>query len=287
MVEIFGHRGARGYFPENTLTGFIEAVKMGVHWLELDVVISKDKKVVVSHEPWMNSKFCLMPDGSPVKKRRKFNLHKMNYEEIKKFDCGKKTNKDFPKQKSISSYKPLLSEVMDGVDSFTKENNLPLIKYCIEIKSFKLFENKFQPPVKEFCELVYEVIKEKNMQERAMVISFDKRVLQHFQKSDSKIKTGFTFVNLFSVKTNLKRLGFTPYSFNPYYKLVSKKMIEQTHESGIKIIAWTVNKEKSIARMINSGVDGIMSDYPDVALKANKLSLFPSLCKERDVRRTG
>ncbi|MEK6615699.1 MAG: glycerophosphodiester phosphodiesterase family protein [Bacteroidota bacterium] len=73
-MEIHGHRGARGYFPENTLIGFIEAVKMGVHWLELDVVISKNKKVVISHEPWMSRKICTRPDGSPVT-IRKFNLY--------------------------------------------------------------------------------------------------------------------------------------------------------------------------------------------------------------------
>ena len=163
-VEIFGHRGARGYFPENTIAGFIEAVKMGVHWLEFDVVISKDKKVVVSHEPWMNSKFCSMPDGSPLKRGRKYNLYKMNYDEIKKFDCGKRTNKDFPKQKSIPSYKPLLSEVIDEMESFTQKNNFPPIKYCVEIKSFKFFEERFQPSAEEFAELVYDVIKEQKFQ---------------------------------------------------------------------------------------------------------------------------
>ena len=240
---------------------------MGVHWLEFDVVISKDKKVVVSHEPWMNSKFCSMPDGSPLKRGRKYNLYKMNYDEIKKFDCGKRTNKDFPKQKSIPSYKPLLSEVIDEMESFTQKNNFPPIKYCAEIKSFKFFEEKFQPPAAEFAKLVYDVIKEKNISERALVISFDRRILQHFQKLDSKIKTGFTFVNLFSVETNIKKLGFVPYSYNPYHKLITKKMIDNAHKLGMKVISWTVNDEKRMKQLINIGVDGIMSDFPAIAFK--------------------
>ena len=267
-VEIFGHRGLRGYFPENTIISFIEAVKMGVQWIELDVVISNDKKVIVSHEPWMNSEFCSLRNGNPVKHGRKYNFYKMNYEEIKKFDCGIRTDKNFPKQKSIPSYKPLLSEVVDLLLSLNEEGQG--VRLCIEIKSFKMFEGKYQPPAKEFSELVYKIIKEKNILDRVMIISFDRRVLQHFQKLDSKIKTGFVFVNLFSVKTNIKKLGFVPCAYHPYHKLATKKMIDNAHANGMKVIAWTVNAEKRMKQLIKNGVDGIMSDYPDIALKALK-----------------
>ena len=264
--EIYGHRGAGGYFPENTLTGFIEAVKMGVQWLEFDVIISKDKKVVVSHEPWMNSSLCTSPNGERVKRGRKLSLFQMSYSEIKKYDCGKRKDKKFPKQKSVPSYKPLLSEVFSEVEAFISQNKLPEIKYCIEVKSFKILEGKFQPTPEEFARLVYEAIKENKIEDRVMVISFDRRILRHFQKFDRKIKTGLTFVNLFSIQTNIKKLGFTPYAFNPYHKLITRKMIRDAHESGITLNAWTVNGEKRMEQLIHAGVDGIMSDYPDVAL---------------------
>ena len=264
--EIYGHRGARGYFPENTLVGFIEAVKIGIHWLELDVVISKDKKVVVSHEPWMSTKLCTLPDGCPVTSR-KYNLYKMNYEEIKKFDCGKRTDKNFLKQKSIPSYKPLLNEMIDEVDAYTSEHDLPQIKYCIEIKSFKITERKYQPPAKEFAELVYQVIKEKKIENRVLVQSFDRRILRHFQKLDSTVKTGLIFINLFSVKTNIKKLGFVPYSYNPYHNFITKRMIDKAHEIGMKVIAWTVNDEKRMKQLIKNDVNGIVTDYPDIALR--------------------
>ncbi len=272
-TEIFGHRGARGYFPENTITGFIEAVKMKVDWLELDVVVSKDNKVVVSHEPWMNSKFCSLPDGKPITRGTKFNLRKMNYDEIKTFDCGKRTNENFTFQKSVPEFKPLLNDAIEKTDAFAAQNSFPLPKYCIELKSFKFFEKRFQPPVKEFCELVYEIIKHPLISERVMIISFDKRVLQYFHSHDKNIKTGFTFVNLFSVKRNLKNLGYAPYAFNPYYKRISKKMIDNIHQAGMKINAWTVNSEKKMEQLIKMNVDGIMSDYPDVAIKTyNRIS---------------
>lgn len=259
--EIFGHRGARGYFPENTLTGFIEAAKMGVHWLELDVVISKDRKVVVSHEPWMNSSLCLSPDGGDIRNGRKLSLFQMDYDEIKKYDCGKKTDRKYTKQQPIPSYKPLLAEVL-ALNPVGHGAGI-----CIEIKSFKILEGKYQPPAAEFAELVYEVIKENKAEDRVMVISFDGRILQHFQRLDRRIKTGLTFINLFSVKRNIKKLGFVPYALNPYHRLITKKMIADAHELGTKINAWTVNSEKRMRQLVAFGVDGIMSDYPDIALR--------------------
>src|ERR1700757_4808979 len=123
-IEIHGHRGARGYYPENTITSFIEAIKLGVTAIELDVVISKDMQVVVSHEAWMNEAFCSRPDGMEVESnsRAKYNLFKMKYEEIVKFDCGNRGNTEFPLQQPMPEHKPLLSEVIDKVESYTKEN---------------------------------------------------------------------------------------------------------------------------------------------------------------------
>src|SRR5688500_14114641 len=98
-IHVQGHRGARGLHPENTLQGFVEAVKLGVDTLEMDVVISADKQCVVSHEAWMNEDFCTLPNGAPVEKgaAKNYNLYRMTYADIKKFDCGKR-NAEFPGQ---------------------------------------------------------------------------------------------------------------------------------------------------------------------------------------------
>ena len=101
-----------------------------------------------------------------------------------------------------------------------------------------------------------------------MIISFDERVLREFKKLDSKIKTGFIFINLYSVKTNIKKIGFAPYSYNPYYKLVTKKMIDNAHDLGMKVIALTVNDEKKARQLIKIGVDGIVTDYPGIAFSS-------------------
>jgi len=156
QIEIHGHRGARGLFPENTITAFIEAVKLGVDYLEMDIVISKDNKVVVSHEAWMNSDFCTGPDGKEIEKssQENYNLYKMNYSEIVRYDCGKRGNKEFPTQQSIPEHKPLLWEVVTKVDAFTNANNLPPVNFNIEIKSEMPDYNIFNPKPEIFVSLV-------------------------------------------------------------------------------------------------------------------------------------
>ena len=138
-IEVQGHRGDRGNFPENSLPAFISAVKKGVDVIELDVVISKDNKVVVSHEPFMSSLYVLTPAGNSIAKKdeKSYNLYTMMYDSIKKFDGGSKGNKNFTQQDKIKVYKPLLSEVLDSVENYIAANKLKPVKYNIEIKSVK------------------------------------------------------------------------------------------------------------------------------------------------------
>src|ERR1035437_841267 len=176
QVDIQGHRGARGYYPENTITAFIEAVKLGVNTLELDVVISKDLQVVVSHEAWMNAIFCTRPDGIEVEKnsKEKYNLYRMPFSEIAKYDCGKRGNAEFPLQEAVPEHKPLLTEVVTKVDAYTKANKLPQVKYTIEIKTEEgEKDGVFNPNPKTFVSLVYNEIKKQNCIAYATLQSFD------------------------------------------------------------------------------------------------------------------
>src|SRR5690349_18285871 len=96
--DVQGHRGARGLYPENTIPAFIAALDSGVTTIEMDVVITKDKQVVVSHEPWMSSAICLDSSGNEFssKDEKKFNIYELTYDEVKLFDCGSKVNEKFP-----------------------------------------------------------------------------------------------------------------------------------------------------------------------------------------------
>lgn len=265
-IEIHGHRGARGYYPENTITSFIEAVKFGVTAIELDVVISKDMQVVVSHEAWMNDIFCTRPDGIEVEEnsREKYNLYKMNYAEISKYDCGKRGNTSFPLQEPVAEHKPLLSKVIEKVDAYTKENKLLPIKYNIEIKTEEYEKDGvFNPDSKTFVNLVYKEIEKQKIIERCNLQSFDVRILQEIKKKDKEIEIAFLVENKDGFESNMKRLGFIPDTYSPEFILIDESLVKSVRDKNMRLIPWTVNETKDIKRMIDLGVDGIISDYPD------------------------
>ncbi|MBK7945382.1 MAG: hypothetical protein IPJ85_08780 [Flavobacteriales bacterium] len=116
--EVHGHRGCRGLLPENTLPAFLRAAELGVDWLELDVVISADDQVIVSHEPWMSHVICTDAEGNTIaeENERTFNLYRMTAAEIRAFDCGGLEHPRFPKQQQRRAYKPTLREVVETVE---------------------------------------------------------------------------------------------------------------------------------------------------------------------------
>jgi glycerophosphoryl diester phosphodiesterase len=271
-IDIQGHRGARGLFPENTVTSFIEAIKLGVDTLEMDVVISKDLQVVVSHEAWMNDIFCTRPDGKEVEgnSKDKYNLYKMTYAEIEKYDCGIRGNKEFLLQKKIAEHKPLLGDVIKKVEAFTRENKLYPIKYNIEIKSEEREDNLFNPEPKTFVELVYNEIEKHEIIKRTNLQSFDVRILQEIKKKDSIIQIALLVENEDGLEINLQRLGFIPNTYSPDFYLVNDVLIKQVHAKNIKLIPWTVNEITDIKKLIALDVDGIISDYPDRVIETIK-----------------
>ncbi|HWY11929.1 MAG TPA: glycerophosphodiester phosphodiesterase family protein [Bacteroidia bacterium] len=266
---IQGHRGARGLYPENTITGFIEAVKLGVDFLEMDVVISKDLKVVVSHEPWMNEVFCTKPDGSEIENnsKEKYNLYEMTYAEIKAYDCGKRSNPEFPSQKNTPEHKPLLSEVITTIETYLTENNLPSVIYNIEIKSEEPDDNLFHPEPDIFVLLVYDEIKRLNIFNNVIIQSFDVRILQKIHGLDEKIKIGLLVENEYSFEKNIELLGFFPFSYNPDFHLITDDLVKEAHSRNIQIAAWTVNEIPDMKNLTNMDVDSLITDYPNKALE--------------------
>lgn len=272
QVDIQGHRGARGLFPENTVTAFIEAVKLGITTLEMDVIVSKDSLLVVSHEAWMNDAFCFRPDGVVVEKNSKelYNLYKLNYSEILKFDCGKNGNANFPLQKHIHEHKPLLSEVINIVEAYTKENNLPAVKYSIETKSDPLEDGIFNPDPKTFIRFLYTALEKQNILDRVIIQSFDVRTLQELKKKDAQIKTALLIDNNDGLAVNIGKLGFNPTIYSPDFHLINDNLVKDLHEKNIQLIPWTVNEIKDMKILIDKGVDGIITDYPDSAVIATR-----------------
>lgn len=262
-----GHRGCRGWLPENTLPAFEKALDLGVV-LEMDVCISKDRQVVVSHEPYMNALFCSHPDGRPVTKEEEsqLNLFRMNYAEIKQFDTGLRGNKLFPKQAKIATYKPLLKEVLAMAEAYRKKTGKP-VYYNIEIKSDSAEYGISQPvEVSEFSDLVYKEIIAQVMPTFVTLQSFDFKVLKHWHKA---INAGTyqpvalsALVSRKSPEQVIKELGFVPQIYSSSYQSITKEWVEKCHQLKMKAIPWTVNESADIARIKQFGVDGIITDYP-------------------------
>lgn len=268
--DIEGHRGCRGLYPENTIVAFINAVKLGVNTLEMDMQISKDGKIVISHDAIMGSNICTAPDGKPVNAadEEKYKIYTLTYDEIKKFDCGSRGNPKFPEQQKVSAVKPLLSDVIDAVEKYITENHLPPVKYNIETKSTVAGDDINHPKPAVFARMVYDLIKQKGVINKCIIQSFDPRTLQEIRKIDPAITTALLVGNLKGLKGNLKELGFNPTIYSPDFMLVNKKLVSECHRLNIKVLPWTVNDEKKMIELKQMGVDGLISDYPDRAIKA-------------------
>lgn len=269
-IEIQGHRGARGLAPENSLSAFILATDLGVNTLELDLVVSKDSQLVVSHEPFFSPEFCLDQNGNQIAEDSIINIYQLTYAEIMRFDCGSKGNPRYPDQKRISVFKPLLSDVIDSIDSYTEKKGLKPMLFNIELKTTRETDSTFHPTPDVFSDLVYDLLTEKQVFDRVTIQSFDFRTLQYFNTKYPEVALVLLIENELDWRVNIDSLGFTPEIYSPYYKLVSQEIVKEIQDAGIKVIPWTVNDFADLKEVKEWGVDGIITDYPDRALTITK-----------------
>jgi glycerophosphoryl diester phosphodiesterase len=269
--DLQGHRGARGLMPENSIPAMLKALDLGVVTLELDLAISKDGKIVVSHEPWMNPVICLLPNGETIPGNGKdFNLYQMTYEEIQKFDCGSKFHSRFPKQANFQVNKPLLKDLIQVVEKYVRDHHLPLPNYNIEIKSSIEDDGLFHPTPPQFSTLVYEQIDNLLDWDRVNIQSFDVRVLQYFHQNYPEVRLAVLVDNPLDFENQLQQLGFIPAIYSPYFEKLDATIVKQLKNKGMKVIPWTVNSTDDMMDLLNMKVDGIITDYPNLAPKRKK-----------------
>jgi glycerophosphoryl diester phosphodiesterase len=267
QIDIQGHRGCRGLFPENSLPAFEKAIDLGVNTLELDIAITKDSEVVVSHEPFMSRTICYNPEGEVIDESMdmKFNLYQMTHQEIKQFDCGSKFHPDYPNQKKVRTYKPLLAEVFELVKS---KNSVA--RFNIEIKSKPEYYGIYTPHPQAYVKLVLEVIKKHDMLSRVNLQSFDLEILKEIHRQDPKMKVALLVDGDETIEGKLKALSFMPEIISPYFELLNADIVKDYQAQGFQIIPWTINQESDMKRMITWKVDGIITDYPGLLIKLLK-----------------
>ena len=268
-LDIQGHRGCRGLLPENTIPGFLHALELGVTTLELDVVISKDRQVVVSHEPWMHHQICSHPDGSPVKAadKSRTNIYSLTALEAKTYDCGKRRHPNYPGQQTIAISKPLLTEVFTAVEIHCADHERPMPHFNIEIKSYPGWYDSYCPQPPESVRIVLETIAGAEQLPICVLQSFDFEVLREIKKQNQSIPVSMLVSRPSSFRRHIRSLGFYPEVYSPSYKFLSKRRIRKAQEQGIQVIPWTINSEKHMRKLIRRGVNGIITDYPDIAMR--------------------
>jgi len=267
-IDFQAHRGGRGLMPENTIPAMLAVMdNEKVTTLEMDLAITKDKQVVVSHDPILNPLITTKPDGTYIK-ANEINeniIYQMNYEQLQKFDVGLKPYPVFPQQKKLAVCIPTLSDLIDSVENKSKSIGRKM-NYNIEIKSVDGKDIIEHPVPEEFVDLVVNLIKQKNIVERTSIQSFDLRPLKVLHQKYPKLQTAYLVygVGCSDAQKQIELLGFTPTIYSPEYKYVTQQTVDYCHAHNMKIIPWTVNTKSEIDALVAMGVDGLITDYPNL-----------------------
>ena len=284
-IKIYGHRGARGDLPENTLESFKYLFKNNINAYETDILISKDLIPVITHDFRLDPSFTKDNEGNWITDENII-IFDLSYDELLKFDVGSlnklsRYGRRFVNQKTLENQKiPKLSELLE-LSSKNKSENL-LIN--LEIKSTPDEEN-LTPTPEEMVKLVMKEVNKSNLQNKIIISSFDWRTLTEIKNLYPEISRAYlSFLKQAGIKiknTIYNRspwMSYLPFfekyelpkiiksqggkALHPYHKDITKKLVDISHQEDLPVNVWTVNEENDMLKMIEYGVDGIMTDYP-------------------------
>ena len=262
-MDVQGHRGARGHLPENTLPAFALALEMGVTTLELDVGVTKDGVVVVHHDRGLNPAIARGPDGKWVDQATP--IHSLTFEELQRYDVGRLRPgsayaRPFTRQKPLDGTRiPRLSELF----ALTAQSK---VRFNIEPKmdADALDETL---PHEGFARALIAEVRKAGMDSRTTVQAFHWPLLEVVER-ETKMPTVYCTEGRGSDPARVHAAGGKIWS--PDFQTLTPEKIAAARKWGMWITVWTVNEPADIARMIDLGVDGIASDYPDRVLEALK-----------------
>lgn len=247
-ILVHGHRGARAMRPENTLPAFEYAIGVGADFLELDVAVTKDNVLVVSHDPQLNPKICSGAQGETA-------IHKLTLAQVRQWDCGSLKNPEFDKQQPVPGAKiPTLDEVfaLAPKGSFS---------YNVEMKSDPK-KPELAPDPAHFAKLVAASIRKHKLEKRVIVQSFDFRTLVELRKIAPEIRISALWGSLPKSFIDISKEAANAEIVAPHYMLVLEPMVKSAHEAGIQVVPWTANTPLLWDRLISIGVDAIITDDP-------------------------
>jgi len=269
--DLQGHRGARGLLPENTIPSFLIAIDHGVDTIEFDLVVTKDRQLLISHEPWFHHHISTKPDGTPVTPEEQidFNIFEMTYRETQQFDVGKRGHVHYPEQQPMEVTKPLMRDAIRAIEAYTEQQGLNPVFYNIETKSNPEHYGTMYPYPDEYARLLYDELiilhQEFDLIDRIIIQSFDPATLIEFRRLNDRIAQAILVSGDDSIQSFIDTLGYTPEIWSPNYRYVTRDIVEEAHSRGMKVIPWTINNIAEMRQQLEMGVDGIITDYPDSA----------------------
>ncbi len=235
----------------------------------MDVVVTADSELVVSHEPWMSSRICRHPGGAEVTEGDEASLiiYKMTYREVAEYDCGSRRVPGFPDQRLEPASKPLLRDVIAMAETTAPELGMGLVRYNVETKSRPSWDGRYHPEPRVFTGLLHSALRDAGVLDRSTIQSFDVRTLQEACRIDSAWRTSLLVGRIAApfVALNVRRLGFVPSIYSPHHRAVNARRVLRAHRRGMSVIPWTANSEEELSRLVELGVDGVITDYPDRA----------------------
>jgi glycerophosphoryl diester phosphodiesterase len=292
-IDLQGHRGARWLLPENTLAAFERAIQLGVTTLELDVVVTKDDILVISHNPELNPDLTRDPQGRFISSPGS-QIISLSYQELSTYDVGRINpatpySGTFYEQRPVDGQKiPRLKDLFDLV----KSSGNKTVKFAIETKVTPTHPEQTPSP-ERVVELLLKEISDNGMGDRVQILSFDWRTLQIVQHlspgtptvyitaqlpdldnlmiqgaQDSPWTAGFQHKQYGSVAKMIKAAGGTHWS--SFWRELDAQKVREAQQLGIKVLAWTVNNKATMNQMIDMGVDGLVTDRPDLAIEVLK-----------------
>jgi glycerophosphoryl diester phosphodiesterase len=259
-IEVHGHRGARSIYPENTLPSIRYAIETGVDAFEFDILSTKDNRLVLHHDSHINHELCLDPNGNRIDPNNEPLIYNLTLAEVQKYDCGTLVNPKHPRQQAIPGTRmPSLEELFEMVRDMDHPN-AKKVHFDVEIKSYTDRPNDTTDPT-TYAKLTLDVINRYGMQDRCTIFCFNHRVLMNVKH----LAPSMPILALTEdERPNMKVIAraVKPDRIGIDHKLLKKEYVDYVHTLGVKVTPWTVNEQEDWDRVIDLGVDGIITDDP-------------------------
>jgi glycerophosphoryl diester phosphodiesterase len=247
-ILVHGHRGARARRPENTLPAFEYAIAQGVDALEMDMAVTKDNVIVISHDPVLEGAVCKGPVERAV-------IRQLTLAEVRGWDCGAVRNPRFDTQQPVPGTRmPTLDEVFALA-------SLGTFDYNIETKSFP-DHPEFTPAPDDFARMVLEKVRQYHLESRVILQSFDFRTLIAMRKLAPGIRLSALVENDARDFTSVSAAAANAEIISPDFHLVTPGKVAKAHEAGLQVVPWTANTQADWDMLIAARADAIISDDP-------------------------